>query len=1363
MGKLTQITRNRKVKKILAFILLFCLMFNLSEGYISYAAEASDVVTGECGDSVFYELNTETGVLRIYGVGAMDDYSNFVTQPPWRKEYGSIITKVQIEYGVTTIGGGAFFGSMYVGDANYEKLNSVEIASTVTDIGRSAFCGCRNLTEITIPDGVKVIEAGAFDGAGLTDVHWGNSIQAIGNAAFSATKFTDIKLPSQIQTIGNRAFSDCQNLKHVEIPDNCEVGWETFARCDALNDVVIGENCKIDGLAFARCSQLSQVALGEGSISVNSQGSGYGIFKDCIGLQSILLPDSWGFYDGNEDTYVYSGQFDGCTNLKHISFKPTNAKYVSIDDVVYSKDKKTLIYYPACLTAENYEIPESVTTIAPYTFENQEYLQHILFSPNINEIGWGAFWGCSKLNNVILAEGIVELTGSVFLSCTSLKSIVLPASLQSISMLSKDGSPSFDMKTLQSVYGEKNSYVEEWAGDKFHETIYCSFDANGGVVNTKKQAVIYGDKYWKLPNPTRDGYRFLGWYTEKVGGEEVYDDTIVSEETSYTLYAHWASDTIIKKPIEETIIILETTNYIYDGTEKKPSVSVQDGSVMLVDGKDYSITYSNNIDAGTATVTITGMGDYTGTISKNYKISAKSISEATVTLETTNYSYDGTAKQPLVTVEDGLTILVNGTHYIISYSNNVNVGTAAVTVTGKGNYTGTVTRTFAINAKIVDEKSFEWGKCNWSFDNSSRYFSNYDVNSDVMNKMEADFNLSNSDIVELKWNIANDNKSGFNGSCFGMTISEIMAYQGDLKLSRYGGYDIVNQNTNTSNMTSVINFIQELQSNSEMCQSIRQTPFLKGSYSQTEFISKLSDVAEDSNYLVKLSYKIVTRNTNNGATSSGYHAVLVYGIEQCNYYSSVTGKTYDRKVLIADPNYLSGNILNNNACLYFRSSDSSWIIPYWNKTYSNGNEQSCYWNVENGESTNNGGIRNIMRYESLNEEVDLMAEFNAGHYIAGLEIDNKSQNVSSVEKVENSGNPNIDYAGGFSEEIVRYDMDMDDSIYMTENDELYALWNPTSSYTLSYSKPSDYNLKMDYETIDYYADVTNSTYTLFKPSGSIALKGSDASYNIAMVTDDSDCVTDWYFIAISGSNVDDLVYTKVKNGYTLSASELKNVRVSATGENFAADTVFSTNYNEVFIYEIDKNTIGVAVDTDNNGSYETTINTTESLKPTEKPNFTKNPEPTDESNATNSPLKGIILRDSKNKVSYKVLTQGKTVALYKTENKKATKIVIPATVTINGMKYQVTAIADNAFNGCKKLKAVTIDKNIARIGRKAFYKCKKLKSITIKSKKLKGKSVGAQAFKGIHKGAVIKVPKKRKKAYRKWLKKRGITKKMKIK
>lgn len=1401
----------KKLKQIFVFVLLFSLSFsNLSNVTTVNATETSNIISGKCGESVYYELNRATGVLRIYGTGAMEDYrykydlqgqNTFLEkESPWIEQgYSSDIIKVVIEEGVTYIGSSAFSSQNYGNGNVCTNIKTVDIAETVSEIGSNAFAHCENLKSIIIPNQVKTIGSYAFASCSLYNIQWGSSIQKIGCSSFENNDFIKLEIPKQIQYIGQGAFGGCRVLESVEVPDGCEICYEAFGYCDSLESASFGENCRIHGKVFWKSPILTDIVIGEESIGVvdSKHGDDYGVFRGCTGVQTISLPDSWEFENETSGLNAYTRQFDGCTQLKKISFSNTNEKYKSINNVIFSKDENELIYYPAGLTSAEYEIPDNVTTIAISAFDGQTNLENIVIPSGV-EIESRAFQGCSKLNNVIIPEGVEKLKSRVFANCESLKTIVLPKSLKTIDLNGKASTATFDNTDLEVVYSEEGSYAAQWAGEKFKKTIYCFFNANGGSVDIEKKPVIYGDKYRKLPTPTREGYKFLSWYTKKETGVQVSSNSIVSEEASHTLYANWTADIITKKSINGATVTLGMTNYIYDGAEKKTSVIVKDGSDILTNGVDYIISYADNVKVGIAKVIITGIGKYTGTISKNFTISAKSINEVTVILGTTTYIYDGTAKQPSVIVNDGTTTLKSGTDYSVSYSNNVNVGTATVTVTGKGNYIGNVSKSFTISAKIVEKKPFVWGESNWKFDNSNRYFSNYDVNSDVMNKMKKDFNLSNSDIVELKWNIANDNKSGFSGSCFGMTISEIMAHQGDLKLSRDGGNDIVNKNTNTSNMVSVINFIQELQSNSEMCQSIRQTPFLKGYYSQKEFVSKLSDVATNSNYLVKLSYKIVTKNTNNGSTNNGYHAVLVYGIEKCNYYSSVTGKTYDRKILIADPNYLSGNIINDNACLYFKASDSSWIVPYWNKTYSNGNKQSCYWNAENGTSTSNGGIRNIMRYVSLKEEVDLMAEYSAGHYIAGLEIDNISKNVSSVEKVKNSGNPNVDYAGDFSEEIVRYDIDMDDDVYITENEELYALWNPTSSYILSYLKPSNYNLKMDYETVDYYADVTNSTYTLFKPNGSITLRGADASYDITMVTDDSNCVTDWYSVNISGADVDGLVYTKVKNGYTLSASRLENVKISAEGENFAAETVFSTNYDDVLIYEIDRNTIGVAVDTDNNGSYETTINTKGNSNPTDKPNAitsptptnepntTTSPIPTDGSNTTNSPLKGAILKDSQNKVSYKVLIQGETVEFCKINNKKATKIVIPATVTIDGIRYKVTAISDNAFSGCKKLKSVTIGKYVTSIGNKAFFKCTslkkiiipasvekigkkefygcgKLKSITIKTKKLKSKSVGTQAFKGIYKKAVIKVPKKQKKVYQKWLRKKGITKKMKIK
>ena len=128
---------------------------------------------------------------------------------------------------------------------------------------------------------------------------------------------------------------------------------------------------------------------------------------------------------------------------------------------------------------------------------------------------------------------------------------------------------------------------------------------------------------------------------------------------------------------------------------------------------------------------------------------------------------------------------------------------------------------------------------------------------------------------------------------------------------------------------------------------------------------------------------------------------------------------------------------------------------------------------------------------------------------------------------------------------------------------------------------------------------------------------------------------------------------------------------------------------------------------------------------------------------------------------YKV-TGKNTVEYVKATSKKASR-TIPSTVKLKGIKCQVTSIATKAFKGDPKIKAVVIPATVRKIGKEAFAKCKNLKKITIKTAYLSSKKVGANAFKGIHAKAIIKVPKKQKKAYQKLLKARGIGKKVTVK
>ena len=118
--------------------------------------------------------------------------------------------------------------------------------------------------------------------------------------------------------------------------------------------------------------------------------------------------------------------------------------------------------------------------------------------------------------------------------------------------------------------------------------------------------------------------------------------------------------------------------------------------------------------------------------------------------------------------------------------------------------------------------------------------------------------------------------------------------------------------------------------------------------------------------------------------------------------------------------------------------------------------------------------------------------------------------------------------------------------------------------------------------------------------------------------------------------------------------------------------------------------------------------------------------------------------------------------VYKGSKKQKASVTIPDTVTIDKVTYKVTSIAANAFKNNKKLKKVVIGKNVTKIGKKAFYGCSKLKKITVKTTKLTKKNVGSQAFKGIHKKATFKVPKKKISSYRKVFRARGAAKTTKV-
>lgn len=138
-------------------------------------------------------------------------------------------------------------------------------------------------------------------------------------------------------------------------------------------------------------------------------------------------------------------------------------------------------------------------------------------------------------------------------------------------------------------------------------------------------------------------------------------------------------------------VSLSSSSYTYDGSAKKPGVTVTDANGAKIASSNYSVAYSNNVKKGTATVTVTFKGNYSGTVKKSFKINPAKVSN--VKLSSTSYTYNGKTKTPSVTVKDSKgRKLKNGTDYTVKYSSGrKNVGRYAVKVTFKGNYTGSKT------------------------------------------------------------------------------------------------------------------------------------------------------------------------------------------------------------------------------------------------------------------------------------------------------------------------------------------------------------------------------------------------------------------------------------------------------------------------------------------------------------------------------------------------------------------------------------------------------------------------------------------------------------------------------------------------
>ena len=158
--------------------------------------------------------------------------------------------------------------------------------------------------------------------------------------------------------------------------------------------------------------------------------------------------------------------------------------------------------------------------------------------------------------------------------------------------------------------------------------------------------------------------------------------------------------------IKDAEIVLSKDQYIYSGKRNTPKATVVFAGKTLIENVDYTISYEDCIDAGMARVVVSGEGDYGGTAEKTFEIAQKDITGANITIPQECYEYVSKEIRPeaTVTLSDG-TVLKNATEYIVDYTDNIEVGTATITVKGNGNYIGYATKTFTITEAKKDDGS----------------------------------------------------------------------------------------------------------------------------------------------------------------------------------------------------------------------------------------------------------------------------------------------------------------------------------------------------------------------------------------------------------------------------------------------------------------------------------------------------------------------------------------------------------------------------------------------------------------------------------------------------------------------------------
>jgi len=468
-------------------------------------------------------------------------------------------------------------------DIHHTKIQSVTIPESVTSIGRAAFMNCTGLTSLTIKGVATSIGAVAFSTCtSLTSLSLVGSFQTIGEHAFaSCNSLTSLSLTGDVQKIGDYAFVTCNSLTSLSLTgDIQEIGDYAFYSCPSLKTVTLPKSpTSIGSHAFDSCTILGSLGSIEipgtvteiGDFAFNNSGltsvtidegvksTGAYMFYECGNLTTVTLPESL--------TTIANGSFAFCPNLNHVNIP---ARVTCIGDGAFSN----------CTSLSEITLRDGLKTIGADAFLSCKELTTITLPDSVTDIGKEAFQSCEGLKSITIPKNVTTIEPDTFYWCFSLKDITLPAGLTSfqddLSFCPAGRIRATDVKTDENgkpILNPDGSYIYIYtpdgaiyfnndrdhadnllknpvlAGRNFLCLCHVTFDAKGGdltydkvpVYETEKIIGTKANKLKAIPNPTRAGYNFTGWYTD-TDGKQLFnaDETAITDDI--TLHAGWEFD-----------------------------------------------------------------------------------------------------------------------------------------------------------------------------------------------------------------------------------------------------------------------------------------------------------------------------------------------------------------------------------------------------------------------------------------------------------------------------------------------------------------------------------------------------------------------------------------------------------------------------------------------------------------------------------------------------------------------------------------------------------------------------------------------------------------------------------------------------